>query len=115
MDGLHQAREYVAASNAHDLGRVEALIAEGAVYDSSSAGFHSGKAAIRQMMDQFFEAFAELHWETYDWQKDGDDAWAFDFTMTGKNAETGAEIRRNGTERIWVGDDGLIHKVEVRT
>jgi uncharacterized protein (TIGR02246 family) len=115
MNGMARAKAYVEASSAHDLDRVEAMFASDAAYVSTSAGTHSGRAAIRAMMDGFFGLFSSLTWESSGWHVDGNGAYAFEFVMTGHNTQSGEDIEKTGHERIWIGDNGLIIRIEVCT
>jgi hypothetical protein len=108
------AKAYVALSNAHRLGLILPMFAEGATYHSSAVGEFTGRAAIGEMRGGFFSRFPDVRWsvEAYRYTENG--AVEFGFVMTATEAETGNRIERKGMEKIVIGDHGQISYLEVR-
>ncbi len=71
MDELiKKAESYVAASNDHDIARIRLMLAPDCSYRSAGVGAHDGVDAITTMMQSFFAANPDVHWqvEDYRWQ-----------------------------------------------
>lgn len=101
------AKAYVAASNAHDVNTIEAMLSADCVYESSGVGNHSRRDTILEMMRGFFAANPGVLWDTRNWALDGADTAVFDFTIT---LASGAS---EGREWISVNSDGLISHIKV--
>lgn len=110
---ISRARDYVAASNAHDLDRVEAMFAEDAEYHSTGVGSHAGRAAIRGMMERFFATYPDVRWAAEDYHLTDGNGVTFDFIMTAMPADGSDGIERRGMERLFFTPDGLIRRIEV--
>lgn len=104
---INLAQDYVAASNAHDLTRVEALFADDAIYRSSGVGQHIGVSTIIDMMRTFFEANSDVHWGASNFRHLDNRGVEFDFTITlgGKSS--------SGVERLYFTADNTIRLIEV--
>ena len=113
MNTIALATDYVAASNAHDLDRIEHMLAQDAIYHSSRVGDHEGNKSIRIMMDGFFSGFPDAHWNVDDFLLEGDNGVAFAFVMTATEARSGKRIEREGLERIFFSFARKIARVEV--
>lgn len=107
------ARQYVRHANAHDLDACEAMFSDDARYVSAGVGEHTGRDAIRAMMNGFFWRFPDVHWQTSNWREEADGIVTFDFTMTGKDRDTGEPLYRQSVERICFNDNGEIRHIEV--
>lgn len=92
MDELiKKAESYVAASNAHDIDCIRPMLAPECSYRSASVGQHDGVEAIMAMMQSFFAANPEVHWQADTYQRRSDHV-AFDFVITlGANSSSGVE------------------------
>lgn len=92
MDELiRKAESYVAASNDHDIARIRPLLASECSYRSAGVGQHDGVEAIMTMMQSFFAANPDVHWqaENYRWRSGH---VVFDFVITlGANSSSGVE------------------------
>lgn len=104
---IAKARDYVEASNRHDMARIGPMFAAGIVYDSSGVGAHQGADAVRTMMTAFHDANPEVHWKTSGYRPIGQDGVEFDFVMTLDGKE------HPGVERIFFTSEGLIRRIEV--
>jgi hypothetical protein len=103
---IEKARSYVAASNDHDLGAIEAMLAADCIYRSAGVGRHDGSAAILAMMTSFFGSYPDVHWEAENYQWIADHV-RFDFVITL------GEDSSSGVEKIWFDGDGRISEIEV--
>ncbi len=108
MDELiNKAESYVAASNDHDVARIRPMLAPDCSYRSAGVGAHDGIDAITAMMQSFFAANPDVHWqvEDYRWQSDH---VVFDFVITlgGTNS--------SGVEEIHFDKAGAISRIVVR-
>lgn len=108
---IELARAYVALSNAHHIEHVLSLFAAGASYSSTTVGDYRGRAAIGDMMHDFFTRYPDVYWEARDYRCD-EHRVSFDFTMTA-NAAGGGAMRKKGVEHIDFTADGSIKKVTV--
>jgi hypothetical protein len=92
MDELiKKAEAYVAASNAHDIDRIKPMLAPECSYRSAGVGHHDGVEAIMTMMQSFFAANPDVHWQTENYQRRSDHV-VFDFVITlGANSSSGVE------------------------
>jgi hypothetical protein len=108
---IELARAYVALSNAHHIEHVLSMFAAGASYSSTTVGDHRGRAAIGDMMHEFFTRHPDVYWEARDFRCD-DHRVSFDFTLTAdRDKEDG--IRKTGVEHLDFTADGSIKKVTV--
>jgi hypothetical protein len=104
---VEQTKSYVAASNAHDLTRIEPMFAADAIYRSSGVGQHEGAPAIIAMMKTFFDANPDVHWDTSSFRVIEENGVEFDFVISlGGNSST-------GIERLFFDADNLIRLIEV--
>ena len=107
---IELARAYVALSNAHHIEHVLSMFAAGASYSSTTVGDYRGRAAIGDMMHEFFTRHPDVYWEARDFRCE-DHRVSFDFTMT---ANAGDEaMRKAGVEHLDFTADGSIKKVTV--
>jgi len=102
MDELiKKAESYVAASNDHDIARIRTMLAPACCYRSAGVGRHDGVDAIITMMQSFFAANPDVHWQVdnYRWRSGH---VVFDFVITlGGNSSSGVEeIHFDGTGDI---------------
>jgi ketosteroid isomerase-like protein len=111
---IELAKAYVALSNAHRLALILSMFADQATYHSPHVGEFKGKAAIGEMMAEFFSRFPDVHWNTFEYACTENEAVAFEFQMAATEALTGKKIERDGIERIEFSDEGHILRVEVR-
>jgi hypothetical protein len=107
------ARSYVELSNAHQLEAILALFDEFAVYRSDLVGVFRGKKEIAEMMGSFFELHSDVAWEIGDFEPGPGGSIEFDFVMRTTDADTGAPLVRQGSERLSFTDAGLIRQVSV--
>jgi hypothetical protein len=107
---IELARAYVALSNAHHLEHLTAMFAAGAGYRSTTVGDFRGRAAIADMMHEFFARHPDVYWEADNYRCD-DHRVSFDFTMTAEGGDT----RRSGVEHLDFTADGSIKRVTVET
>lgn len=102
MDELiEKAEAYVAASNDHDITRIEPMLASGCSYRSAGVGRHEGVEAIVKMMQSFFAANQDVHWQTENYRRRSDYV-VFDFCISlGGNSSAGVEeLHFDGTGKI---------------
>ena len=104
---IELAKAYVEASNAHNLNTIETMLSVECRYHSSGVGDHVGRDAILEMMRGFFDQNPDVHWDTRNWVKEGQDTVAFDFTIS---LPTGTS---SGREWIQVDQEGLISRIRV--
>ena len=105
---IELARAYVALSNAHHIEHLMSMFAAGAGYRSTTVGDFRGRAAIADMMHEFFIRHPDVSWEADNYRCDNHRV-SFDFTMTAD----GDGIRRSGVEHLDFTADGSIKKVTV--
>lgn len=107
QDYIAKAQSYVAASNAHDVAAIRAMLAEDCRYVSSGVGDHSSKEAILAMMQAFFSANSDVHWECSHYRLESHDCVVFDFAISFGSATA------QGVERIRFGKSDEITCIEV--
>ena len=107
---IELARAYVALSNAHHIELVLSMFAAGASYSSTTVGDYRGRAAIGDMMHEFFTRHPDVYWEAGNYRCD-DRRVSFDFTMTASNGD--GDFRISGVEHLDFTADGSIKKVTV--
>lgn len=108
MDELiKKAESYVAASNDHDIARIRLMLAPECSYRSAGVGRHDGVEAIMTMMQSFFAANPDVHWqaENYHWHSGH---VVFDFVIT-RDAN-----RSSGVEEIHFDEAGAISRIVVQ-
>ena len=90
-DLIEKAESYVAASNNHDIARIRAMLAPACSYRSAGVGRHDGVDAIMTMMQSFFAASPDVHWQADTYQRRSGHV-VFDFVITlGGNCSSGVE------------------------
>lgn len=106
-DLIKKAESYVAASNDHDIARIRPMLAADCSYRSAGVGAHDGVEAIATMMQSFFAANSDVHWqvEDYRWQT-GHVVFDFVITLGGTSS--------SGVEEIHFDDTGAISRIVVR-
>lgn len=108
MDELiAKAEDYVGASNAHDIDRIRPMLAADCCYQSAGVGRHDGTDAIMAMMQSFFAANPDVHWQAQNYQRQADKV-VFDFQIklgTGTSA---------GREEIHFNEAGKISRIVVQ-
>ena len=114
MNVLELARRYTAFANAHDLDGCESMFAVDMDYVSDGVGEHHGSSAIRRMMDDYFAARPDVHWQDGPYRQVAADAAAFDFVMTGTDPATAKPFRRTGVETVSFNASGMIRRIEVK-
>ena len=110
---IELARNYVTLSNNHDLVQIERLFAADATYYSAYFGEYKGSSAIHAMMVSFFGRFSDAHWEVTEYRGIENNGVEFAFTMTGMDASSGEQVKRQGLERIYFTPEGLIRHIAV--
>jgi len=107
MDELiKKAESYVAASNDHDIARIRMMLASDCSYRSAGVGAYDGLDAITTMMQSFFAANPDVHWqvEDYRWQS-GHVVFDFVITLDGTSS--------SGVEEIHFDKAGAICRIVV--
>lgn len=104
---IEQARDYVDASNDHDLTRIRQMLAQECVYISDGVGRHEGVDAILDMMQSFFASNPDVQWQVDNYQLQLA-CVEFEFVIT-----MGDKTSR-GVENIFLGRGGKIGRIEVR-
>ena len=112
MSPLATVQHYFDLSNNRDLEKVFKLFALDATYSSDNTGLYFGISDIRDMMQNFFDRYPELHWEIHSIQETTPQIIELDFTLRGTDTR-GEKIIRPGIERIVVVSEQLRH-IEVR-
>ncbi len=108
MDELiTKAKDYVAASNAHDVDRIRPMLASDCSYRSAGVGRHDGADAVMAMMQSFFAANPDVHWDARNYQQQANHV-AFDFRIT-----LGAGTS-SGREEIHFSEAGKISRIVVQ-
>ena len=106
-DQIARTRDYVDASNAHDVGRIEAMLDPSALYLSTGVGRHQGANAILAMNRAFFSENPDVHWNAQNYRAIAGDGVEFDFEISfGETVAT-------GIERVFFNTAGAIVRVEV--
>lgn len=102
MDELiRKAEAYVAASNAHDIARIQPMLAPECNYSSAGVGRHDGVEAIMTMMQSFFAANPDVHWRAENYRRRSDHVvFEFVVTMGGQSASGVEEIHFDGAGQI---------------
>lgn len=92
MDELiERAESYVAASNDHDTVRIKPMLAPDCCYLSAGVGRHDGAEAIMTMMQSFFAANPDVHWQVKNYRRHSGHV-VFDFIITmGASSSSGVE------------------------
>lgn len=110
---IEWARNYVTLSNNRDLVQIERLFAADATYYSAYFGEYKGGSAIHAMMVSFFGRFPDAHWEVTEYRSIENNGVEFAFTMSGIDASSGEQVKRQGLERIYFTPEGLIRHIAV--
>jgi hypothetical protein len=108
------ARAYVALSNAHRVELIRPMFAADAIYHSSAVGEFQGVDAIIDMMRAFFTRYPDAFWLCENFRCEVDRV-SFDFSLQASDAQSGAQLQRDGIERIEFDDQGMIIRLEVKT
>ncbi len=109
---IELAKAYVALSNAHRVDLILEMFVAGAMYTSTAAGEHRGRAAIGDIMHGFFAGYPDVYWQAKNYRCDGHRV-SFDIDMTATSATDGAALQRWGVEHMDFTADGSIKKIEV--
>jgi steroid delta-isomerase-like uncharacterized protein len=90
--------QYLAAWNAHDSAAAAALLTDDSEYfDASFAGRQVGRAAIEEKaINVFLRGLPDLHWEMRSEPIVGEDAIAYEWTLSGTNTGTWGGIPATG-------------------
>jgi SnoaL-like domain len=103
---------YHAALDAHDVDKVETLMAVNATYESAGIGLVEGRDAITSAMRKYFAAHSDH--KAWDDQVEATGpcsaraAWQVKATTT-----AGEKFHRNGLEDVWFDDHGKVVAVKV--
>ena len=108
------AHAYVALSNAHRVELIRPMFAADAIYHSSAVGEFQGVDAIIDMMRTFFERYQDAFWLCEHFHCEMNRV-SFDFSLQASDAQSGAQLQRNGIERIEFDDQGMITRLGVKT
>ena len=104
---------YHAALDAHDVDRVEALMAESATYESVAVGKVEGRTAIAAAMRKYFAAHADHHaWDDSVEQVSEQAARAV-WQLTATNSASGEKYHRRGEEVVTFDAAGKVLRVQV--
>jgi hypothetical protein len=114
LESIELAKAYVALSNAHRVELILPMFAAEAVYTSSAVGEFIGPSAIGDMMQGFFARYPDVFWLAENFRFDNGRV-SFDFGLLATAADSGAQLQRQGVERIEFDGQGLIRKLEVQT
>lgn len=113
-DFVALARGYVETSNRHDLEAIAPLFADDAAYRSTAVGSYEGRAAILEMMTDFFAAFPDVTWQAGDYRLEpASRSVVFDFTLRATHAQTNEGLVRTGVESLRFSERGLIVEIDV--
>ena len=107
------AEQYASLSNTHNLDDSMFLFSEGAHYLSPFIGETKGKAAIQNIMQNFFLSIPDVHWKTNSYHLTQPHTVRFNFEMNGTDKATGEFIARSDIEEIEFDAQGLINSVKV--
>lgn len=100
-DLIKKADSYVAASNDHDIARIRAMLAPECSYRSAGVGRHDGVEAIMIMMQAFFAANLDVHWQTDNYQRHpGHVVFDFVITLGGISSSGVEEIHFDEVDKI---------------
>ena len=108
LELIARARSYVAASNDHDAARIEPMLADDCVYESSGVGRHEGLSAIVAMMRDFFAANPKVNWQPSNYRLRDEACVEFDFVIDLGDSTS------EGVERLYFDGSGRISRIEVR-
>jgi SnoaL-like domain len=104
---------YHAALDAHDVDKVETLMATSATYESASIGLLEGRTVIIAAMRKYFAAHADHHaWDESVEQTGPHTAHAV-WALAATNDATGEKYERRGTEDVTFDDAGKVLRVVV--
>jgi ketosteroid isomerase-like protein len=104
---------YHAALDAHDVDKVESLMAENAVYESAAIGVVEGRAAIIAAMRKYFTAHKDHHAWDDSVKATGPYSAHAVWQLTATNNASGEKYHRRGTEEVTFEGDGKVLRVFV--
>ncbi len=113
FDPVAALNTYHAALDAHDVDRVETLMAENATYESAAIGVVRGRDAITSAMRKYFAAHADHHaWDDHVEMIDAKSARAV-WQLTATHNDSGEKYHRRGQEELTFDDEGKVLRVVV--
>jgi hypothetical protein len=89
------------------------MFTDKATYHSSYFGEYRGSMAIHAMMLDFFNRFPDAYWQISEYCCIQNNGVEFAFVMSGTDASSGEQIKRQGLERIYFTPDGRISHISV--
>lgn len=104
---------YHAALDAHDIARVETLMATNATYESDGIGLVKGRDAITTAMRAYFTATPDHQAWDDEVSKSGPRSARCHWRLKATNKQTGAVVERSGTEEVVFDEAGLVLHVVV--
>jgi len=110
---IELAKNYVTLSNDHNLSVIQPLFSGDATYHSEFFGEYKGSTEIHAMMTNFFTRFPDAHWAVAKYRGIEGNGVEFIFVMTGVDASSGEQMKRQGLERIYFTPGGLIKHIAV--
>ncbi len=114
FDPVAAISAYHAALDAHDVDKVETLMAENATYESAGIGLVEGRDAILAAMRKYFAAHTDHHaWDDSAEQIGPRTARAV-WQLKATNNATGEKYHRRGEEDVTFDEAGLVLRVVVR-
>ncbi len=104
---------YHAALDAHDVDKVEMLMAVNATYESAGIGLVEGRDAITSAMRKYFAGHSDH--EAWDDQVEatGPRSARAVWQVKATSKASGEQFHRNGLEDVTFDDQGLVLKVKV--
>jgi limonene-1,2-epoxide hydrolase len=113
VDPIAALVAYHAALDAHDIDKVETLMALDAVYESASVGIVEGRDAITAAMRKYFAAHADHHaWDDSVENVSATAARAV-WQLTATHTATGEKYYRRGEEVVSFDESGKVLRVQV--
>ncbi len=105
---IRKAVAYVSASNDHDLGSIQGMLAGTCRYESSGVGTHVGRDVILAMMESFFAGNPDVHWQASKYHLTEAACVEFDFVISMRGTQAA------GVERLHFNAACEIELIEVR-